>query len=72
MNRIDIALYLINEAKEKEELLKKYNKDLKESNMNWDDFDDKYPQTPTKQIILDDLKIARRLLNEEWKEVKRI
>lgn len=70
MNRIDVALYLINEAKEKEELLKKYKEDLSESNINWDDFNDKYPQTPSKQIILEDLKIARRLLNEEVKEIK--
>lgn len=68
---MDVALYLINEAKEKEKLLKKYKEDLNNLNICWDDFNDMYPQTPSKQIILEDLKIARRLLNEEAKEIKR-
>ena len=67
MNKLEIALYLINEAKELKETYLEYRKDYRELAMKelWD----KYPHTPTKQPIIDNLKMARRLLNEEMKSI---
>lgn len=67
MNKLEIALYLINEAVELEKVYLEYRKDYKDYDLKelWE----KYPHTPTKQPIIDNLKMARRLLSEEMKEL---
>jgi len=70
MNKLDIALYAVNEAKEKLETLKQYRKDKEV--MDFLTLVVKYETIPTKQGILDNIKLARRTLSEARKEVEKL
>lgn len=74
MNRLDVALFLIQEAKEEKTRLENYNKDC--ANLpGYDDpnratalakFHSKHPKEPRKSLINDCLKLARRILVDEY------
>lgn len=84
MDRLDIAIYLINDAKKEKERLSlvkqkveeaeekaKIAKDKGMSNCWWYDYYEFKNNEPKKNKIKENLKIARRLLMEEFKEVNR-
>lgn len=74
MDRLDMALALIQEAKEEKALLEKYEKDNSKLpgygepgyREAIDDFFKKYPKTPHKSVVNDNLKMARRILIGEY------
>lgn len=74
MDKIDIAIALLQEAREEKLLLERYEKDQAKL-PGWRDpgrveavnrFYDKYPRAPKKSIINDNIKMARRLLLGEY------
>lgn len=74
MDRLDMALALIQEAKEEKTRLEAFNKALKEI-PPYDDPDhwkawrqvyDRFSPTPKKSVINDNLKMARRILVGEY------
>ena len=76
MDRIEIAIELLQEAREEKALLERYEKDrdklpsYKDPNYRTalGAFYDKYPRPPKKSIINDNIKMARRLLLGEYKK----
>lgn len=74
MDRLDMALALIQEAKEEKALLERYKKDNSKLpgygepgyREAVDDFFKKYPKTPHKSVVNDNLKMARRILAGEY------
>ncbi len=80
MDKLSIAIQLLQEAQEKEKILLEYKKDEAaldvNSNFNhtktydevYGDFNRKWKTVPKKSVILDNVKMARRLLNEYRKE----
>ena len=74
MDRLDMAIALLEEAKEEKARLAKYEKDY--SNIPkygapgyweaWDKMIKKYPRTPKKSVINDNIKMARRILVGEY------
>lgn len=68
MNHFDMALALIQEAKEEKKRLENFNKEYSKAD-DWDQISkvyDKYSPVPKKSIINDNLKMARRLLIGEY------
>lgn len=74
MDRLDMAISLIQEAKEEKALLEKYEKDYsklpgygepgyREAVNN---FFNKYPKSPHKSVVNDNLKMVRRILVGEY------
>lgn len=72
-DELQFALWLIEDAIAKRRELEEYQKDLdncrKYAYHTWEEFYDKWDKTPTKTAILDDIKMARRLLNDVRKEM---
>lgn len=68
MNKLEMALLLIEDAQKQSKLLPEYNKDL--STMDINKFCRKWKTTPKKSCIKDDIKMARRFLLEASKELK--
>ena len=74
MDRLDMALILIQEAKEEKALLEKYEKDNSKLpgygepgyQEAVDDFYRKWPKAPHKSVVNDNLKMARRILAGEY------
>lgn len=75
-NKIDVLVFLVNDTKEKQEELDKYNEER--SKISYKDehyyqkmvaLGEKFPSVPTKAMIKDNLKIIRRIANEIMKEV---
>ena len=68
MNDIDVALHLIIEAKAEMERYNAYQHDLSVAK-DWKERDEvykRYETTPTKAIVNDNLKMARRLLKKAY------
>lgn len=72
-DELQFALWLIEDAVKKKQELEEYQKDLDKCRNNvdctWKEFFAKWDKTPTKTAVLDDIKMARRLLNEVRKEM---
>ena len=74
MDRLEIALELIREAKAEKERIEIYEKDRSKlpdyRDLNYREeirkFYDKYPTAPKKSIVNDNIKMARRLLLGEY------
>lgn len=74
MDKLDIALALIEEAKAEKKRLKEYQKEYANlpdySSANhweaWRKLDEKYSPVPKKSVINDNLKMARRYLRDEY------
>lgn len=78
MDRLDMAIALIQEAKEEKERLVNYEKEYAEAwkldreitdGDRWKNRNkvfNKYPRTPKKSVVNDNLKMARRLLVDEY------
>ena len=74
MDRLDMAIALLQEAKREKENLEIYNRDLKKipgygEPGHWDALDQllkRFPRTPKKSVINDNIKMARRLLLDEY------
>jgi len=74
MDHLDIAITLLQEAKEEKALLKEYEKDNAKLPKYgepgyWEACNKlfkKYPRTPKKSVINDNVKMARRLLLDEY------
>lgn len=69
MNKLEMALFLIEDAQKQNELLPQYNHDSKTMD-DIDKFCRKWKTTPKKSCIKDDIKMARRLLLEASKELE--
>ena len=68
MNDIDVALHLITEAKAEMERYNAYQHDLSVAK-NWDDkmkVYNRFTPAPTKALVNDNLKMARRLLKKAY------
>jgi hypothetical protein len=68
MNKLEVALFHVNEAIQDLELLKQYQEDIK--NYDYEDVVILYDTIPTKQAVYDNIKAARKLLNYVRKEVE--
>lgn len=72
MDRLDMALALIQEAKEERKRLEAMEKEIDKipSGPNywaiWCEIERRYTPTPRKSVVNDNLKIARRLLAREY------
>lgn len=73
MNKLEIALELVRRANEERKRLDAYNKELSKfyasGSRSWEDrnkIEAKYYPTPRKSVINDSLRMARRLLIEEY------
>lgn len=69
MNKLEMALLLIEDAKKQSELLSQYDEDLNTMN-DIDKLCRKWKTTPKKSCIKDDIKMARRFLLEAAKELE--
>ena len=68
MDRLDMALILIQEAKEEKDRLESFKKEYSKAS-GWDQISkvyEKYDPVPKKAIINDNLKMARRILVREY------
>lgn len=72
-DELEFALWLIEDAVAKRRELEEYQKDLDNCRnkvyYKWEDFYAKWDKIPTKTAVLDDIKMARRLLNDVRKEM---
>lgn len=72
-DELQFALWLIEDAIVKRRELEEYQKDLdncrKYTYHTWEEFYAKWDKVPTKTAVLDDIKMARRLLNVARKEM---
>lgn len=72
-DKLQFALWLIEDAIAKRRELEEYQKDLDKCRNNagytWEEFYAKWDKVPTKTAVLDDIKMARRLLNDVRKEM---
>lgn len=68
MDKLEMALFLIEDAQKQSELLPQYNHDSKTMD-DIDKFCNKWKTTPKKSCIKDDIKMARRFLLEASKEL---
>lgn len=74
MDRLNMAIALLEEAKKEKENLEIYNRELKKIPRygepgHWEAYDrllTKFPRTPKKSVINDNIKMARRLLLGEY------
>lgn len=74
MNNIDIAIALLCEAAEQKKSVEEHERDYKEflKSSNYGDADKmhefcrKWPTTPCKSVVNDNIKMARRLLLKEY------
>ena len=74
MDRLDMAIALLQEAKGEKKNLDSFNREIKNipdygEPGHWDELDKilkKYPRTPKKSVINDNIKMARRLLLDEY------
>lgn len=70
---LELSIFFAQKANESKKILDNYKKDYKKylnKEIKWDDFYKKYSITPTKQEILDNIKMARKYLNLARKEVE--
>ena len=72
MDRLDMAIALIQEAKEERKRLEAMNKEIDKIGLGvdyWDkrmEIENRYSPTPHKSVINDNLKMARRILIGEY------
>lgn len=72
MDRLDMAIALLQEAKAEKENLAEYEKayaNLPTDSNHWNEYAkllEKYPRIPKKSVINDNIKMARRLLLGEY------
>ena len=73
MDRLDMAIALLQEAKEEKERLVDYEKenakicyDDPDRYRKWEELHRKYPRTPKKSVINDNIKMARRIILGEY------
>lgn len=73
MDKLDLALELVRIAKVERERLDAYNKEMKNfyasESRSWEErnrIEQRYSPTPRKAVINDSLKMARRMLAEEY------
>lgn len=74
MDRLNMAIALLQEAKTEKENLEIYNREYKRIPKYgdpghweaWDRLLKKFPRTPKKSVINDNIKMARRLLLDEY------
>lgn len=73
MDKLDLALELVQIAKDERNRLKKYNKELEKfyasGSRNWEErnkIELRYSPTPRKAVINDSLRMARRILADEY------
>ena len=74
MDRLDIAIALLEEAKEEKKNLELYNKEYEKLpsykepgyRVALDNFFEKFPRIPKKSVINDNIKMARRILAGEY------
>lgn len=72
ISNFDIAIALIEEAQEQKRRLDEYKKDCEaihskpEPNRDWVAFYRRWPSSPNRTLIRDNLKMARRLLKKEY------
>lgn len=74
MDRLNMAIALLQEAKTEKENLEIYNQEYKKIPAygepgHWDALDQllkRFPRTPKKSVINDNIKMARRLLLDEY------
>lgn len=73
MDKLDLALELVRIAKNERNRLDAYNKEIKafyaSGSRSWEEryrIEQRYSPTPHKSVINDSLKLARRMLAEEY------
>lgn len=69
MDKLEMAVELIRQAQNERKRLEGMNKELEKVGWKWEDrvkVYEKYSPTPHKSVINDSLKMARRLIMEEY------